>query len=43
MSKLILPCTRRAFVGSLALGAAAFWTPGVFAEDSGTGKDGPDH
>src|SRR5438132_2281058 len=33
MSKLILPCTRRAFVGSLALGAAAFWTPGVFAEE----------
>jgi protocatechuate 3,4-dioxygenase, beta subunit len=33
MSKLILPCTRRAFVGSLALGAVAFWTPGVFAEE----------
>jgi protocatechuate 3,4-dioxygenase beta subunit len=33
MSKLIVPCTRRAFVGSLALGAAAFWTPGAFAEE----------
>src|SRR5438132_7961654 len=33
MSKLILPCTRLAFVGSLALGAAAFMTPGVFAEE----------
>ncbi len=33
MSNLILPCTRRAFVGSLALGAVAFWTPGVFAEE----------
>src|SRR5437016_12798375 len=33
MSKLILPTSRRGFLGALSLGTLAWWTPGVFAEE----------